>query len=122
MSRANSFGRSEVGTERDQNHERFAPARGHDSEHAQKREKEKKIARAVATPFGQLAFLAFLRGAKIHPVENEEDNQNKSHREQPWAPAMLQRPPEWHALQKSQEQGRPDRQKRAADVADEENK
>src|ERR1700720_4051134 len=75
-----------VGSERGQNHQRFAPTCRRDGECAQKNDEEEKVTSAVATPFRQIAFGVSPRRAKAEAIENEKGSQNQSHREQPRAP------------------------------------
>src|ERR1700730_4044688 len=63
----------------------------------------------------------FSARTKIHRIENKKYEENNPDRDQPFAPAMLHSPPERHAFEKSQEQWRAHRQKRAANVADQKN-
>src|ERR1700730_9330531 len=63
----------------------------------------------------------FSARTKIHRIENKKYEENNPDRDQPFAPAMLHSPPERHAFEKSKEQWRAHRQKRAANVADQKN-
>ena len=78
---------------------------------------------AVAAPLRDLAFMnsPFAR-AKIDKIDHKKDGQNNRDRDQPLAPAILQRPAKRHAFEKSQDQRRAHGQQRAADVADQKNK
>ena len=99
---ANSFRRSEIGSERNQDHERFPPTRRHGNERSQNDEQKNEIVCAVASSMtSDRSHECFFSRAKIDEIENEKYEENKSDRNQPLPPAMLQGPAKRYAFKKS---------------------
>src|SRR4029077_16023302 len=79
----NALWRSEIGSQRDQYHERLAPAHAHCDESGQTRKQKKEVLGTAAAPLRDLAFTnGPFACPKINEIENKKDGQNNRDRDQ----------------------------------------